>query len=63
MEHFLQQPGDGAQPFGVDPLPDAALQRRLRVVAKIEAVVLINAFRQELDLDGLEVQLLLLRKE
>ena len=48
------------QPLGVDALPDPPAQRRQRVVAEVEAVVLVDPLGEQVDLDPLEIALLLL---
>ncbi len=60
MQHFFDQAGDGAQSLGVDALPDAAAQRGHRVVAEVEAVVVVDPLREQPDLDDLEIVVLLL---
>lgn len=57
MQHFLGQTGDRREPLGINPLPHATPKRRNGVVAKVEAVVTEDAFRQKFDLDAFEIVL------
>src|SRR4029077_20055299 len=55
VEDALEQARDAGQALGLDPPPNATAERRPRVAAEVEAVCLVDARGQEVDLDRLEV--------
>src|SRR5205085_1979596 len=55
VEDPVEEAGDARQSLGLDPTPDAPAERRARVVPEVEAVGLVDAVRQQVDLDGLQV--------
>src|SRR5947209_1021405 len=55
MEHLGRQRRDREKPLRIDALQDPPPERRIRVVAEIEPVVLEDAFGQEPDFELLEL--------
>ena len=55
VEDGLLQARDGVEPLGPDPPPDAALQRRGRVLAEVEPVAPVDRLEQQLELEALEL--------
>ena len=56
VQQPLEQAGDRLSALGVDAPPDPTPQRRTRVLPEVEAVLPVDAFEQQLELERLEIQ-------
>jgi len=56
VQHLVEQPCDRARVLRLHSPPHAAFERRRGVLPEVEAVLPIDAFEEQLELDGLEIQ-------
>lgn len=59
MQNFFLQARNRLQLFDSDSMPDSASNGRVGVVAKVMAVLVIDALKQKSDLNSLQIMLLL----
>jgi hypothetical protein len=56
MKDALDQRGDGLEPLGQHAAPHPSLERRRRVLAKVESVLAVDGLEKQLELERLEIQ-------